>query len=92
MTEKTSGRTLEVHTDQPGIQLYSGNLLDGTLVGTGGDVYGCRDGLALEAQHFPDSPNHPAFPSTVLEPGGIFESTTIYRLSAAGARGASSLL
>ena len=80
-TDPASGRVLEISTDQPGIQLYSGNLLDGTLVGTGGRVYDFRAGLALETQHFPDSPNHPAFPSTVLEPGRVFESTTIYRLS-----------
>ena len=82
LTEPTSGRALEIFTDQPGIQVYSGNLLDGTLVGTGGHRYRVRDGLALETQHFPDSPNHPGFPSTVLEPGRAFESTTIYRLSA----------
>jgi aldose 1-epimerase len=81
LTEPTSGRVLEISTDQPGIQLYSGNLLDGTLVGTGGHAYGSRDGLALETQHFPDSPNHPGFPSTVVEPGRAFESTTIYRFS-----------
>ena len=80
MTEPTSGRVLEIHTDQPGIQFYSGNRLDGTLVGTSGRSYGFRAGFALETQHFPDSPNHPNFPSTVLEPDEIFESTTIYRL------------
>jgi aldose 1-epimerase len=81
MTEPASGRVLEIATDQPGIQLYSGNLLDGTLVGTGGRAYGFRHGLALETQHFPDSPNQPGFPSTVLEPGRVFESRTTYRLS-----------
>ncbi len=87
VTEPTSGRVLEIHTDQPGMQFYSGNRLDGTLVGTSGRSYGFRDGFALEPQHFPDSPNHPNFPSTVLEHDAIFESTTIYSFSAAnGAR------
>jgi aldose 1-epimerase len=71
-----------VYTTEPGIQLYSGNFLDGSLVGTSGRAYGQRDGLALETQHFPDSPNRTNFPSTVLRPGEVFESTTVYRLSA----------
>lgn len=77
-----SGRGLEVYTTEPGIQLYSGNFLDGTLVGTSGRAYRQSDGFALETQHFPDSPNQPGFPSTVLRPGELFESTTIYRLTA----------
>ena len=78
-----SGRTLEILTDQPGLQFYSGNLLDGTLVGPGGQAYRSGDGVALETQHFPDSPNQPGFPSTVLRPGEVFRSTTRLRFSAA---------
>lgn len=74
-----SGRTMEVLTTEPGIQLYSGNFLDDSDVGKGGAVYGHRDGLCLETQHFPDSPNHDAFPSTVLRPGETHRSTTVYR-------------
>lgn len=77
-----SGRVLEVLTDQPGLQFYSGNLLDGTLVGPGGRAYRSGDGLALETQHFPDSPNQPGFPPTVLRPGERFHSTTLLRFSA----------
>jgi len=79
--EPTSGRELEVFTTEPGIQFYSGNSLDGTLRGTSGRTYRQNDGFALETQHFPDSPNHPEFPSTVLRPGDVFESSTVYRLS-----------
>jgi aldose 1-epimerase len=64
--EPASGRVLDVWTTEPGLQLYTGNLLDGTLVGTGGRAYERRDGFALETQHFPDSPNHPQFPSTTI--------------------------
>ena len=81
--EPTSGRELDVYTTEPGIQLYSGNFLDGTLAGPSGRTYRQSDGFALEAQHFPDSPNHPGFPSTVLRPEEVFESTTVYRLSCA---------
>ena len=77
-----SGRRLEVLTDQPGVQFYSGNQLDGTLTGLSGRAYGSRDGIALETQHFPDSPNHPAFPGTTLRPGEHFRSVTIFRFSA----------
>lgn len=77
-----SGRVLEVLTDQPGLQFYSGNLLDGTLVGPGGQIYRSGDGVALETQHFPDSPNQPRFPSTVLRPGEVFRSITRLRFSA----------
>jgi len=79
--EPTSGRRLEIATTEPGIQLYSGNMLDGTLNGTSGKAYRQSDGLALETQHFPDSPNHPNFPSTELRPGRVLTSTTVYRLS-----------
>lgn len=80
--ERTSGRTLEVLTTEPGMQFYSGNFLDGTLHGKTGRVYAYRGGLALETQHFPDSVNHPDFPNTLLRPGETFRSTTIYRFSA----------
>jgi len=81
LRDPRSGRVLEVITDQPGIQFYSGNFLDGTLVGTSGRTYRQGDGLALETQHYPDSPNHPNFPSTVLRPGQRYDTTTIYRFS-----------
>jgi aldose 1-epimerase len=81
VVEPRSGRVLEVVTDQPGIQFYSGNFLDGTLVGTSGRMYRQGDGFALETQHYPDSPNHPNFPSTVLSPGERYKTTTIYRFS-----------
>ena len=76
-----SGRQLEIDTTEPGIQFYSGNFLDGTLVGTSGKFYRQSDGFALETQHFPDSPNQPNFPSTVLRPGQVFKSTTIFKVS-----------
>jgi aldose 1-epimerase len=76
-----SGRTLTITTTEPGLQFYSGNFLDGTLVGTGGTVYRQGDGLALETQHFPDSPNQPGFPSTELRPGETYDSTTVFELS-----------
>lgn len=82
VTEPTSGRTMEVYTTEPGIQFYAGNFLDGTNVGKGGKVYKHRFGLCLETQHFPDSPNHPDFPTTVLKPGQELKSTTIYRFLA----------
>jgi aldose 1-epimerase len=81
--EPTSGRVLEVRTTQPGIQFYTGNFLDGTIKGKGGKVYGLRSGLCLETQHFPDSPNKPAFPSTVLKAGKEFRSSTVLRFSTA---------
>jgi aldose 1-epimerase len=77
--EPKSGRVLEVWTDQPGIQFYSGNFLDGTIHGKGGVVYGQRSGLCLETQHYPDSPNHSDFPTTLLKPGAHFQSTTIFK-------------
>jgi aldose 1-epimerase len=76
-----SGRTMEVLTDQPGIQLYTGNFLDGSIRGKSGKVYAFRYGFCLETQHFPDSPNQPKFPSTVLKPGETFTSKTVYRFS-----------
>ncbi|WP_337060412.1 aldose epimerase family protein [Kineococcus sp. G2] len=79
--DPASGRTLTVSTTEPGLQFYSGNFLDGTLVGTSGKVYRQGDGLALETQHFPDSPNQPGFPSTVLRPGEEYRSTTVFALT-----------
>lgn len=81
VSEPRSGRVLEVLTTEPGVQLYTGNFLDGSLIGKGGQVYKHRSGFCLETQHFPDSPNQAAFPSTVLRPGATFWSTTVYRLS-----------
>jgi len=70
---------LEVLTDQPGVQVYTGNFLDGSHVGTGGQAYRQGDGLALETQHYPDSPNQPAFPTTVLRPGQVFTTSTTWQ-------------
>ena len=80
--EPESGRSLDIFTDQPGIQFYSGNFLDGTITGKGGRVYRHRYGFCLETQHFPDSPNHPAFPSTILRPGERYETRTVFRFGA----------
>jgi aldose 1-epimerase len=80
--ESQSGRLLTVFTDQPGLQFYSGNFLDGTVRGKNGVAYQHRTGLCLEAQHFPDSPNKPQFPSVVLKPGEVYRQTTMYRFSA----------
>jgi aldose 1-epimerase len=79
--EPVSGRMLEVITDQPGLQLYTGNFLNGTQIGHGGKPYNFRSGMCLESGHYPDSPNHPDFPTTILNPGETFKSTTIYRFS-----------
>ena len=79
--EPTSGRVLEVFTTEPGVQFYSGNFLDGTITGKQGHVYKQRYGLCLETQHFPDSPNHPDFPSTILRPGQTFRSQTVFKFS-----------
>jgi len=76
-----SGRLMKVYTDQPGIQFYTGNFLDGTLKGKRGKIYYQHDAFCLETQHFPDSPNHANFPSTVLRPGELFKSTTIYKFA-----------
>jgi aldose 1-epimerase len=80
--EPVSGRFLEVFSDQPGVQFYSGNFLDGTVPGKNGIKYQKRSGLCLEAQKFPDSPNEPKFPSTTLKPGETYKQTTIYKFSA----------
>jgi aldose 1-epimerase len=81
ISDPSSGRVLSVLTTEPGIQFYAGNFLDGTLVGTSGRMYRQGDGFALETQHFPDSPNHANFPSTVLRPGQVYQTTTVYQFS-----------
>jgi aldose 1-epimerase len=86
LVDPSSGRQLKILTTEPGIQFYSGNFLDGTLYGTSGRQYRQGDGLALETQHFPDSPNKPNFPSTVLRPGETYETSTVYAFSAGGGR------
>jgi aldose 1-epimerase len=78
VVEPKTGRTLEVTTTEPGVQFYSGNFLDGTIKGKGGAVYNPRNGLCLETQHFPDSPNHPNFPTTILKPGDTYSSQTVF--------------
>jgi aldose 1-epimerase len=82
VVEPNSGRIMEVYTDQPGVQFYSGNFLDGTLTGKAGTVYQQYSGFCLETQHFPDSPNQAAFPTTILKPGETYQTTTIYKFSA----------
>ena len=80
--EPTTGRVLEVSTTQPAVQFYTGNFLDGSVTGKEGHVYKRRYGLCLETQHYPDSPNHPDFPSTILKPGEKFHQTTVFKFSA----------
>lgn len=80
--EPKTGRMMEVYTTEPGVQFYSGNFLDGSNVGKGGKVYDFRDGFCLETQHFPDSPNQPDFPSTILRPGEEYSTTTVYKFFA----------
>ena len=81
LEDPSSGRVLDVSTTEPGIQFYSGNFLDGTVKGKAGHAYGHRTGLCLETQHFPDSPNHPNFPSTVVRPGQRYQSRTVFKFS-----------
>jgi aldose 1-epimerase len=77
-----SGRYMEVYTTEPGIQFYSGNFLNGTLKNTrGGSKYVKHAGLCLETQHFPDSPNQPAFPTTIVKPGDTYQQITVYKFS-----------
>jgi aldose 1-epimerase len=79
---RPSGRFMEVYTTEPGIQFYSGNFLNGTLKHTrGGMKYVKHAGLCLETQHFPDSPNQPAFPNTILKPGETYQQITVYKFS-----------
>ena len=87
LRERVNGIVLEVLTTEPGIQFYSGNFLDGTLYGTSHRAYRQGDGLALETQHFPDSPNHPDFPSTVLRPNETYETTTVFKFDLQRGRG-----
>ena len=86
LRDPRSGRQLTISTTEPGIQFYSGNFLDGTLYGTRGRQYRQGDGLALETQHFPDAPNQPRFPSTVLRPGETYASSSVYAFSTYGRR------
>jgi aldose 1-epimerase len=79
--DPASGRVLSTYTTERGVRFYSGNFLAGELVGTGGHTYRRTDGFTLETQHYPDSPNEPSFPSTVLRPGDRFTSSTIYAFS-----------
>jgi aldose 1-epimerase len=76
--EPATGRTLDVFSTEPGLQLYSGNQLDGMVAGKGGRSYGPHSGFCLETQHFPDSPNQPRFPSTILRPGAQYQSRTVF--------------
>jgi aldose 1-epimerase len=78
LSDPLSGRGIDIHTTEPGIQCYTGNFLDGTVMGKGGVPHRYRSGLALETQHFPNSPNEPAFPSTILRPGADHRSRTVY--------------
>jgi len=80
--EPRSGRVMEVSTTEPGVQFYSGNFLDGSITGKGGHVYKHRNGFCLETQHYPDSPNQPDFPTTILKPGQEYRSRTVYAFSA----------
>ncbi|WP_447041270.1 aldose epimerase family protein [Streptomyces sp. DSM 118878] len=82
LRDPDSGRTMRIATTEPGVQFYSGNFLDGTLTGPSGRTYRQGDGLCLETQHFPDSPNQPSFPSTVLRPGETYRSSTVHGFSA----------
>ena len=82
LTEPATGRVLEVLTTEPGMQFYSGNFLDGSAIGKDGVAHEYRSGLCLETQHYPDSPNRPDFPSTVLDPGDTYRTTTVFRFSA----------
>jgi aldose 1-epimerase len=79
--EPTTGRVMEVFTTEPGLQFYSGNFLDGSDIGKGEKKYGYRSAFCLEAQHFPDSPNQPSFPSTALQPSEVYNQKTIYKFS-----------
>jgi aldose 1-epimerase len=84
--EPSTGRVLDVSTTEPGVQFYTGNFLDGTITGKSGRVYSRRFGFCLETQHFPDSPNQPQFPSTILRPGSEYRSRTVFAFSANAAR------
>ena len=81
--DPSSGRIMDIHTDQPGIQFYAGNFMDGGIAGKGGVRYGKRSALCLETQNFPDAPNQPDFPSPVLRPGEVYKHVRIHRFSTA---------
>jgi aldose 1-epimerase len=81
LEHEASGRVMEVLTNQPAIQFYGGNFLDGGITGKGGVKYAKRSGLCLETENFPDAPNHPHFPSAVLRPGEIYQHTQVHRFS-----------
>ena len=81
VTDPSTGRSMEILTTQPGVQFYTGNFLDGTIKGKGGKVYGHRGAFCMETQHYPDSPNKPEFPTTVLKPGQEYRQTTVYRFT-----------
>jgi len=83
VAEPSTGRTLDVFTSEPGMQFYSGNFLDGSITGKAGHIYKYRYGLALETQHYPDSPNHPNFPSTILRPGQQYRTRTVFAFGVA---------
>ncbi|MDF3039069.1 MAG: Aldose 1-epimerase, partial [Thermomicrobiales bacterium] len=83
LSDPGSGRTLTIWTTEPGVQFYSGGYLDGTRIGASGRTYRQGDGVALETQHFPDSPNRPEFSSPVLRPAEVYESTTVFAFSVA---------
>lgn len=83
VTEPTTGRTLDIYTTEPGVQFYTGNFLDGSITGKAGHIYHYRYGLALETQHFPDSPNHPNFPSSILRPGQQYHTRTVFAFGVA---------
>ena len=81
MNEPTTGRAMEVWATSPGVQFYTGNFLDGTITGKGGWVYQQRNGLCFEPQYYPDTPNHPQFPSAELKPGQTYQNTIEYKFS-----------
>jgi aldose 1-epimerase len=83
--EPESGRVLELFTQEPGVQFYSGNFLDGSLVGKGGRAYAFRSGFCIEPEHYPDSPNHPAYPDTILRPGEVYQTESRFRFSVVSA-------
>jgi aldose 1-epimerase len=81
LTDPESGRSMEILTDQPGVQVYAGNFIDGSLPGKGGVMYAKRSGVCLESQRFPDSPNHPGFPSCILRPGDVYQHVLVHKFS-----------
>ncbi len=84
LVEPAAGRTVDVYTTEPGLQLYTGNFIDGKVIGKAGRAYGPRSGLCLETQHYPDSPNQPGFPSTILRPGKEYRSKTVFAFGVTG--------